>query len=160
VNLLPAPVNPAVRQDVEDRAVAPTYRREAPTDAPDSRGADVKYLLTITMNPELFESLPEPERRAVFAGHDAFQQPLRESGELVGFAALADPSNSTTVTVRDGVPAVTGGPYVEAKEFLAGFYIVDCETPQRAHELAAQIPDARLTAVEVRPVMAASGLEM
>jgi hypothetical protein len=79
---------------------------------------------------------------------------------LVGFAALADPTNTTTVRVRGGVPAVTDGPYVEAKEFLAGFYVVDCEGVERANALAAQIPDAQYTAVEVRPVMEASGLEL
>jgi hypothetical protein len=56
--------------------------------------------------------------------------------------------------------SITDGPYVEAKEFLAGYYAVECETAQRAHELAAQIPDARYTAIEVRPVMESSGLEM
>jgi hypothetical protein len=64
------------------------------------------------------------------------------------------------VAARDGVPAVTDGPYAEAKEFLAGFYVVDCESAERAGELAALIPDARLTAIEVRPVMVESGLEM
>ena len=48
----------------------------------------------------------------------------------------------------------------QAKEFLAGYYAVDCETLERAQELAAMIPDAALTAIEVRPVMADSGLEM
>jgi len=120
----------------------------------------VKYLLMIYMNPEIWESLSEAERNAVVNTHDAFQKPIRESGELVGFAALADPWNSTTVRVRDEVPAVTDGPYVEAKEHLAGFYVVDCESVERAAELAAQIPDARFTAVEVRPVMDGAGLEM
>src|SRR5258706_306757 len=114
----------------------------------------------IYMNPEIFETLSEDERNAVMNAHDDFQKPIRESGELVGFAALGDPSSSSTVRVRDGVPAVTDGPYVEAKEFLAGYYVVDCESVGRAHELAAQIPDARLTAIEVRPVMEDSGLEM
>jgi hypothetical protein len=91
---------------------------------------------------------------------DAFLPPRRESGVLVGFVALADPSTSSTVRVRHGAAAVTDGPYVEAEEFLAGYYQVDCETPERAFELAALIPGARLTAVEVRPVMAASGMEM
>jgi hypothetical protein len=49
---------------------------------------------------------------------------------------------------------------VEAKEFLAGYYAVDCETLGRAVQLAGVIPDARYTAIEVRPVMEASGLEM
>jgi hypothetical protein len=120
----------------------------------------VKYLLMIYMNPNVFETLSEEEQNAVVNAHGEFQKPIRESGELVGFAALADPSNSTTVRVRDDVPAVTDGPYLEAKEHLAGFYVVDCETVERANELAAMIPDARYTAIEVRPVMEESGLEM
>src|SRR5258708_6296271 len=124
------------------------------------RSADVKYLLMIHMNPTIWETLSEEEQRAVFGGHDGFQKTTKESGELVGFAALADPSNSTTVRVRGGVPVVTDGPYVEAKEFLAGYYIVDCESVERAKALAAQIPDARYTAVEVRPVMDAGGADL
>ena len=120
----------------------------------------MKYLLMIYMNPTVFETLSEEEQNAVVNAHGEFQKPIRESGELVGFAALADPSNSTTVRVRDDVPAVTDGPYLEAKEHLAGFYVVDCETVERANELAAMIPDARYTAIEVRPVMEESGLEM
>jgi hypothetical protein len=79
---------------------------------------------------------------------------------MIGFAALADPAQSRTVRVRDGALAATDGPYVEAKEFLAGYYVVDCESVDRAVELAGQIPDGRFTGIEVRPVMEASGLEM
>jgi hypothetical protein len=120
----------------------------------------MKYLLMIHLNPSAFEALTEEQRNAVFAGHDALQADLRQTGELVGFAALADPSESATVRVRDGVPAVTDGPYVEAKEHLAGYYVVDCESLARATELAARIPDAELNAVEVRPVMGSGGSEM
>jgi hypothetical protein len=114
----------------------------------------------IYMNPTVFETLSEEEQAAVIDAHDGFQAGIRESGELVGFAALADPSNSKTVRVRSDVPAVTDGPYVESKEFLAGFYVVDCESVERADELAAMIPDARFTAIEVRPVMNEAGMEM
>ena len=55
---------------------------------------------------------------------------------------------------------MTDGPYVEAKEFLAGYYVVDCDSVERANELAALIPDTRYTAIEVRPVMDAGGEEM
>jgi hypothetical protein len=120
----------------------------------------MKYLLMIHVNPAAMEALTEEERTAIFAAHDEFAALTRASGELVGYAALADPSNSLTVRVRDGVPAVSDGPYVESKEFLAGYTIVDCETVERAAELAAMIPDAKFTAVEVRPVMESSGIEM
>jgi hypothetical protein len=85
---------------------------------------------------------------------------LEQSGEWVGGEALADPSNTRTVRVRDGVPAVTDGPFVEAKEQLAGYCIVECESPERAIEIAARWPDARYWAMEVRPLMEAAGEEM
>jgi hypothetical protein len=118
------------------------------------RGKDrvMKYLLIITMNPEVWDSLSEEEHNAVFAAHDMFQTEIVRPGELLSFAALADPTHTKTVRVRDGVPAVTDGPYIEAKEFLAGYYLVECETPERANELAAALPDARYSAIEVRPV--------
>jgi hypothetical protein len=120
----------------------------------------MKYLLIIYMNPTLFETLSQAERDEIFAKHDEFIAMTKGTGELVGFAALADPSTSKTVRVRDEAPAVTDGPYVEAKEFLAGYYVVECESVERAAELGALIPDARLTAIEVRAVMESSGLEM
>jgi hypothetical protein len=120
----------------------------------------VKYLLLIHNNPEALQALPKEELDAMMNAHEPFQQALRESGELVGFAALADQSNSRTVRVQAGVPAVTDGPFLEAKEHLAGFYVVDCETVERAVELAAQMPEAKYDGVEVRPVMAEAGLEM
>jgi hypothetical protein len=120
----------------------------------------VKYLLMIHLNPTVFETLSEEDRQAVFGAHDEFMKLTKESGELVSSIALADPSNSTTVRVRDGATTVTDGPYIEAKEFLAGYYIVDCETVERAQELGALIPDARFSAIEVRPVMHEAGLEM
>jgi hypothetical protein len=120
----------------------------------------VKYLLIINMNPANFEALPEAERNEVGPAHEAFQKATKESGELVGFAALADPSQSKTVRLRADVPAVTDGPFVEAKEFLAGYYVVDCESVERAAELAAQMPEAKFSAVEVRPVMESGGMEM
>ncbi len=120
----------------------------------------MKYLLIIHNNPALMESLPPAELDAMIGAHGPFQDATRESGELVGFAALADPTASRVVRLIDGAPAVADGPFLEAKEHLAGFYIVDCETIERAQELAAQMPEARYAGVEVRPVMAEAGLEM
>jgi len=64
------------------------------------------------------------------------------------------------VRTQNGVPAVTDGPYLEGKEFLAGYYVVECETKERALEVAAMIPDARVEGlgIEVRPVMFSDGM--
>lgn len=111
----------------------------------------MKYLLMITVDPAAAESLPPARRRAAEADQAAFRGPLRDSGELVGFAALADPANATTV-VRNETSAQAG--------VLAGLYLVDCDSEDRARELAALVPGAALTAVEVRPLMTESGMEM
>lgn len=73
---------------------------------------------------------------------------------------LADPLHTRVVRVRDGVPVTTDGPYLEAKEQIAGAFVVDCETPERAVEIASHLPDALMGAVEVRPIMGSSGQEM
>jgi hypothetical protein len=120
----------------------------------------VKYLLLIYQNPASFQQLPEEEKRALMSEAEAIVNELVGSGEWVGGEGLADPSTAKTVRVRDGVPAVTDGPYAEAKEQMVGYCIVDCESPQRAVEIATRWPDARLWGMEVRPILSPDGLEM
>ena len=88
---------------------------------------------------------------------------LTKSGELVGAEGLAPPAEARIVRAgSNGVPAVTDGPFAEAKEFLAGYWIVDVETPERAHEIAAKASTAPgpggaplSIPIEVRQVMSA-----
>src|SRR5713226_7823278 len=110
----------------------------------------VRYMLLIYNNPATYETWSEEERTALFSEVDQIMTELRESGELVGGEALADASNGETVRVRDGQPAVTDGPFAEAKEQMAGYLMVDCETEDRAVQIAARWPDARYFAMEVR----------
>jgi hypothetical protein len=68
---------------------------------------------------------------------------LTRSGELVGVEALAAPREARVVRAgRNGAPAVTDGPFPEAKEFLAGYWIVDVEQAERAYAIAAKISAA------------------
>jgi hypothetical protein len=114
-------------------------------------------MLLIYDNPDSREVFFGEEGAALRAEMEALMAELTASGELIGGEALADPSNTRTVRVRDGVPAITDGPLAEAKEHFGGYLIVDCETPERATEIAARWPSARFTAMEVRPFMAAGG---
>ena len=71
-----------------------------------------------------------------------FDKDLLEAGELVGAQGLAGPGEAKLVRAgKDGVP-VTDGPFAEAKEFLAGYWIVEVDSRERAYELAAQISAA------------------
>ena len=92
-----------------------------------------------------------------------FSKELAESGELVGAEGLAGPDQARIVRAKkDGSPEVTDGPFAETKESLAGYWIVDCETPRRAYEIAARASAAPgkggaplNMAIEVRQVMSA-----
>ena len=119
----------------------------------------MKYMLLIYQNQASREALAE-DPDGLMGEVDAIVEELIGSGEWVGGEALADVSQSRTVQVRGGLPAVTDGPFVEAKEHLAGYCLVECETPERAIEIATRWPDARLCAMEVRPLMDPSGMEM
>lgn len=115
----------------------------------------MKFLLIMHNNPQIWDALPEEVRDEVMQGHGAFMETIKKSGEMISTAALADPSQSAVVRVRGGVPAVTDGPYLEAKEYLGGYYLVECDSRERALELAALIPDAGVEGlgIEVRPVV-------
>jgi hypothetical protein len=119
----------------------------------------MKFLLIMHLNPDVWDGLTEEERSEIGGGHGAFIDAITNSGEMITTQALADPSQSAVVRVRGGQPVVTDGPYLEAKEYLGGFYLVDCESRERALELAAMIPDAKVEGmgIEVRPVMFSAG---
>ncbi|PZG03555.1 hypothetical protein C1J01_45770 [Nonomuraea aridisoli] len=68
-----------------------------------------------------------------------FNQELEESGELVETRGLAAPVHTRRVGARDGKPFVTDGPYAETQEVLAGYWIVECESFDRATEIAARL---------------------
>jgi hypothetical protein len=123
----------------------------------------VKYLIMIYSNPSvrnLWEEFSDAERVEFGRAHMMLTEELAASGELVASEGLPDPSQSTRVSVRDGRTIASDGPFPEVKEHLAGFYLVDCDSRQRALDIAAQVPDAAYTGVEVRPVLDLSGLDL
>ncbi len=120
----------------------------------------MKYMLLIYQNTAAFQSLPADERRAMMDEAGAIVEELSGSGHWIGGEGLADPSTARAVRVRGGVPAVTDGPYLEAKEHLAGYCLFECESEQAAVEIATRWPDARYWGVELRRLMDAGGLEM
>jgi hypothetical protein len=120
----------------------------------------MKYLLLIYHNPANWDTISQADREAIFQDAEAIMRELAESGEWVSGEGLADPSQTRAVRVRGGVPAVTDGPYLETKEQLAGLCVLECESIERAVEIAERWPDARYWGVEVRPVMASAGPDL
>src|SRR5437879_2469966 len=104
-------------------------------------------------NPGTRELFLSEAGTGLMAEIEALVAELKDSGELVGSEALADPSNTRTVRMQGGVPVVTDGPLAEAKEHFGGYLLVDCESIERATEIAVRWPSARFGSLEVRPVM-------
>lgn len=117
----------------------------------------MKYLILIYSNPqsrEIWDSMPDEQKAEGYRYYAALDAELIQSREMIVSEALANPAEAFVVTARDErEPLVTDGPFAEAKEHLAGFFLVDCHSPQRATEIAARIPESAFGLVEVRPVL-------
>jgi hypothetical protein len=109
----------------------------------------MKYLALIYTDESDWDALSDDERSATYARYRAFGESA--GAKMLGGAELGPNATATTVRVRDGETVVTDGPFVETKEALGGFYVLECDTIDEAVALAAQIPGAETGAIEVRP---------
>ncbi len=122
----------------------------------------MKYLILIHSNPafrDIWEDLSDDQRMQFGRGHWSLTEELAESGELVISEGLADPSLARCVSLHNGQAITSDGPFAEVKEHLVGFYLVECESFQRALDIAARVPDAVYGEIEVRPIQNLSVLE-
>jgi hypothetical protein len=113
----------------------------------------MRYMLLIAVNPQAYAGMSQEAQQQLFKDYYAFTEEIRGSGEYVSGDPLQGAETATTVRLRDGRRHTTDGPFAESKEVLAGYYVVDVSSLDRALELAAKIPDAVSGAVEVRPVL-------
>ena len=113
----------------------------------------MKYMLLIYGNEALWESFPPEDFAQVVKETDALHKELRASGEFIGAYGVAEQQLAKTVRLEQGAPIVSDGPYIEAKEYIGSFDLIDCESLERALEIAAKVPFARMGSVEVRPIM-------
>jgi hypothetical protein len=129
----------------------------------------MKYVILIHANPEPWghptshfspagRALPPEHHEKADREFEALLDELSASGEFVTAEALADPASSTLYGWSPEGHLATDGPYAETKEQLAGFFIIDCESRQRAEEVAAQFAQPGGT-IELRPVMWAGGAD-
>lgn len=111
----------------------------------------MRYLLLIYGEPPTGEPSPE-QIQAEMDAYATFTKDIAESGKLLAGEALEPPDTATSVRVRDGETLTTDGPFAETKEWLGGYYLVDCTDLDEAIEWAARIPGAKNGTIEVRPV--------
>jgi hypothetical protein len=119
----------------------------------------MKYMLLIYENADTREIFSGEEGAELMATVGEIMEEVTKSGELVGTQALADPSTAKSVRLGEGSPAITDGPFAEAKEHLGGYLVLDCDL-DRAVEIAGRWPKTGTGGIEVRPLMGAGGEEM
>ena len=113
----------------------------------------MRYVLLIYGSEVDSARMTEEERTALMQAHLAFANEALKRGLLTGGEALQPTSTATTIRVRNGKTLITDGPFAETKEQLAGTYVLNCKDLDEAIEMAARIPDALTSSVEIRPVM-------
>jgi hypothetical protein len=119
----------------------------------------MRYILLIYQNTEAWNGLSQEDKEVLMRGAGDIVEELSASGEWVDGQGLAVASQARSTHVRDGVVTVTDGPFLEAKEALAGYFIVNVATPERAEEIAARWPDAQHWGMEIRALLHGGGEE-
>jgi hypothetical protein len=130
----------------------------------------MKYMILVYGSQQDYDSMAGQavEGRPAWSGEqfaalgafmESFNKDLAESGELVDTRGLTAPVHARRIQLRSGVPVVTDGPYAESQEVLAGYWIVECDSFDRATEIAArltkipgpvQVSDREV--IDVRPI--------
>lgn len=129
----------------------------------------MKYVIMIHSHPEPWghptgdylaehQALPADQRAKMTSDFENLLTRMQQAGELVGGEALGDPASAQLYRWSGGGSFATDGPYSEAKEHLAGFFLIDVESRERAEEIAAQFAGPGET-IELRPCMSAGGDE-
>jgi hypothetical protein len=117
----------------------------------------MKYLCLAYYNEKAFDALSKAEVEALVSQCPAFDEELRKSGHLVIQASLGPTRATTAVRPRNGKPLVTDGPFIETKEQVGGFFIIDARDLNEAIRVASKHPAANIGeqvgwGVEVRPI--------
>ena len=113
----------------------------------------MKFLAIIYNSESLYQDATPADIAGIFEAHGKFGQEATEAGVFVGGEGLQPVATATTVRVRDDERMLTDGPYAETKEQLGGYYLLECKDLDDALNWAAQIPEAKTGAIEVRPIM-------
>lgn len=111
----------------------------------------MKFLCLICAE-KVMEQMSEAVAEKHYQDYEAFIAETRRSGHYVGGNRLLPPASATTIRVRDGKVSATDGPYVETKEQLGGYIVLEARNLSEAIQLAARIPGAWIGCVEVRPI--------
>jgi len=119
----------------------------------------VRYLCQVWFDGKKLDTMSTAEQEKLDRDSLAYDEKLERDGSFIAAEALQGPSSAVTVRMRSGKMSVTDGPFIETKEHLGGFILIEAPNMDKAIEIAAGIPLAKLGAIEVRPIYIIPGSE-
>ena len=118
----------------------------------------MKYLLLVHHDEEAFSKMSEVKRKEMLAESIQLTHQLHANEQYVHASPLHPAATGVIVRVREGKSLVTDGPFIETREQLAGYFLIDAKDLNEATRIATQVPRARIGTVEVRPLIEITGL--
>ena len=113
----------------------------------------MQYMLLVYLNEAEQKGASKEQKAETFAAYMAYTETLKKAGAFLAGSGLQDSATATVVRAPDGKPSVLNGPYIESKEQLGGYYLIEAPDLDGAVAWATRCPGARKHAVEVRPLM-------
>jgi hypothetical protein len=117
----------------------------------------MRYLCLLTGEPGAGPEPGSAEWQQMMSDYQTATTAMADNGVLVDSGPLLPPPTARSLRMRNGEPLVTDGPFMEIKEVIGGYYVLDCPDMDEALRWAATIPAARYGVIEVRPVMSMGG---
>ncbi len=112
----------------------------------------MKFLCLVYVDEQMLDGLSKEDGAALTREALAYDEELRKGGHFVAANALTRVRTAKSVRTRKGTPIVTDGPFVETKEQVGGFILIEAKDLDQAVEIAQKIPPGRLGGIEVRPI--------
>jgi len=110
------------------------------------------YLCLIYSDETMWPKMPKAEADKMMGEYLDFTDDIRKSGHYLGGNRLQPTHAATTIRLRNGKLSTTDGPYLETKEQLGGYYLIEAKDLNEAIQVASRIPGARVGGIEVRPI--------
>jgi hypothetical protein len=113
----------------------------------------MRYLLVIYGNDEDWTQKSDDELAPILAEHESFGNDLRQAGVFLAAEALQPSSTVTTIRLKNGEPLITDGPFIETKEQIGGFYLIEAEDLDQALTWGKRLATFEENPIEVWPVI-------
>ena len=118
----------------------------------------MKFMLLVHHDEVAFDQIGTDKQQQMLAESIALTHQLHTNGQYLSASPLQPAATAVIVRQREGKTIVTDGPFIETREQIAGYFLIDAKDLNEAVSIAARVPGARIGPVEVRPLREISGL--